>query len=54
MQIIQSSYKSLGHVAALGGSRIFVPLAVVISLAVAAAVGLEVTATQYPASNGFF
>jgi hypothetical protein len=54
MQMIQSGYKSVSFVFELGADRILVPLALVISLATAAAIGLEIAQYQAPATQGLF
>ncbi len=54
MQVIQSSYRRLNVVLELGGDRILVPFAILVSLLGAAAIGLEIAHYQMPVSPGFF
>lgn len=54
MQTISNSYRGLGLIIQLGADRVIVPLAILMSLIVAAAVGYELTNVPFPASPGFF
>lgn len=54
MQTIANSYRGIGLVIQLGADRVIVPLAILMSLMVAAAVGYELTNGSFPASPGFF
>lgn len=54
MQAIANSTRGIGLVIQLGADRVIVPLAILMSLMVAAVVGYELTGGQFPASPGFF
>ncbi len=54
MQAIGNSYRGFGLLLQLGADRVFVLLAILISLTVAANIGLQMAVQQVPPSIGFF
>lgn len=54
MQAIGNSYRGFGLLLQLGADRVFVLVAILISMAVAANVGLHMVVQQVPPSIGFF
>ena len=54
MHAIGSGYKGFGLLMQLGADRMFVLAAILISLAVAANVGLQLEVQQIPPNTGFF
>ena len=54
MQTITNSYKGLSLMVQLGADRILVPLAIVTSLMIAAAIAYQLMDGQFPASPGFY
>ncbi len=54
MQAIGNGYKGFGLLMRLGADRVFVFAAIVISLAVAANIGLQLTVDQIPPSFSFY
>jgi hypothetical protein len=54
MQLIQHSYRGVSLLVQLSGDRVLVPLAILLSLLGAAAVGFELMTLQIPPANGVF
>lgn len=54
MQAVGNGYKGFGLVMRLGADRVVVFAAIVISLAVAANIGLQLTVDQIPPSFSFY
>ncbi len=54
MHSLENSFRSLGIMFQLGADRLFVLLAILVSLFVAANIGLQLMTDQIPASIGFY